>query len=59
MTEYTARDALLSLTDQSNWPEFLNDQERIGYSEAMEIVHDMVMAFWSELTTEVFKENSS
>ena len=48
--KYTARDALLSLTDQSNWPVGMKDRERDGYAEAMGYVHETVMEFWDELT---------
>lgn len=56
-SRYTARDCLLSLTDQSNWPE-MNDQERVGYAEAMDIVHDAVMDFWAELTAQELTSKS-
>lgn len=46
----SARDALLQLTDRSNWPEHLKGDLFFGYNEAMEAVHEVVMEFWPELS---------
>lgn len=52
-----ARDALLQLVDQSNWPE-MNGTELIGYREAMEAVHETIMDFWPELTAKQLPEDT-
>jgi hypothetical protein len=47
---FSAKTALLQLTDQSNWPDdMMMEDEWRGYKRAMEAVHQIVMEFWSEL----------
>ena len=50
-----ARDALLQLTDASNWPN-LEIERFIGYEQAMAAVHELVMEFWPELTEKTLPE---
>jgi hypothetical protein len=50
---YSARDHFLAMTDQSNWGWEVGDKDRywVGYSEAMELVQEGVMAFWPQLSS--------
>jgi len=56
MQKFTARDALLQLCDQTNWPDHLKGDALTAYNDAMESVHQIVMDFWPELTATEFKE---
>jgi hypothetical protein len=42
---YTARQYFLEMTDPTNWPEDAGKE----YAHAMELVHEGVMDWWSEL----------
>ena len=53
----TAKDALLQLTDTSNWPE-MESSEHAGYDAAMSVLHETIMEFWPELAAKVLPEKS-